>query len=560
MSPHADREEMGMRERGTLGRIAGSVRLVIANRELRRLALVWGLWICGEWAVLVILSVSAYERSGTGAVAVIAATRTLPAALAGPLTSVLADRVRRSLVLAGALTTWCVLVAIVPLALRSSTLTWTYVVVATAAVTSTVLRPAVSGLVPQVVTRAEELAAANSVYSLVEAAASLLGPLLGGALLATVTHAHSYLVTAAVFAVAALLAIGIRTDFRPPEHAARGWWSRLLEPFAGFPALLATTPLRAVVAIFMAQSLTRGLLNVYVVAVAVSLLHQDVDSTGVLFSALGAGGLLGAFLTLAGPRWRPAAAFAIGMSMWGLPLVLMAAVPHGWVVWLAIAGIGIGNAVADVFGFTLMHRLIPDHTLGRAFGAFWGGAAACQALGAVLATPLITHAHLRGALVITGCFMVLVTAACWTALRGLEARLAVDPERVDDLRRCGVLAPLTTLALEQLARDSSPVDVVAGTTVMAQGDLGDTFFVIVDGELSAWVGGREVRRMTRGDCFGEIAALRHTPRSATIVAESGCRLLALEGQTFVLAVTGHTPARGAAFGLSEQRLESDRRA
>ena len=144
-----------MRERGAgaLGRVASSARLVVANRELRRLALVWGLWICGEWAVLVILSVSAYERGGTGAVAVIAAMRTLPAALAGPLTSLLADRVRRNLVLAGALATWCVLVALVPLALRSSTLTWTYVVVATAAVTSTVLRPAVSGLIPQVVTR-----------------------------------------------------------------------------------------------------------------------------------------------------------------------------------------------------------------------------------------------------------------------------------------------------------------------------------------------------------------------------------------------------------------------
>ena len=122
-------------------------------------------------------------------------------------------------------------------------------------------------------------------------AASLLGPLLAGGLLAVVTHAHAYLLVAVVFAVAAFLAVGIRTDFRPAEHTPRAWWRRLLEPLAGFPALLATTPLRAVFAIFMAQSLTRGLLNVFVVAVAVSLLHQDVDSTGVLFSALGAGGL-----------------------------------------------------------------------------------------------------------------------------------------------------------------------------------------------------------------------------------------------------------------------------
>lgn len=542
---------------GLSGVLAVSTRLVLANRGLRRIALVWGSWVAGEWAVIVVLSVSAYGRGGTAAVAVVAAVRTLPAAVTGPLMSVLADRIPRARVLVGALLSWALLIAMMPLALRAHTLLALYVAVGLAAVASTVIRPAINGLIPQVVDGAEELAAANSTYSIVEAAGSLLGPLLIGLLLAVCSDTVCYFCIAGLFALAAALAVGIETDFQPPERRAGAGRRSLLEPLAGFPALTRTVQLRAVFAIFMAQTLTRGFLNVFVVSIAVSLLGQNVATTGVLFSALGAGGLFGAVLTLAGVRWRPALPFALGMALWGLPLVLIAAWPRTAVVWLAIAVIGVGNAVGDVFGFTLFHRLIPDHLLGRAFGAFWGTAAATQALGAVLAPPLIAWLDLRGALTLAGTVMTVVPLSCLLLLRRMDDDLAVDDDRVETLGRCAVLAPLTRVALEHLARDAIPIRVAEGRKVIEQGEVGDSFFVIVNGVLAALVNGREARRMTSGDCFGEIAALNRTPRTATVIAVQDCDLLCLDGATFVLAVTGHRPAQGAALGLSEQRLESD---
>jgi MFS family permease len=419
---------------------------------------------------------------------------------------------------------------------------------------STPFRPAATALIPQIVQRPDELAAANSAYSILEAAGTLLGPLLAGLLVAATSADTGYLAIAACFALGAGLTVGITTDFQPAALRTDFGWRRVLEPLAGYPALLGRRKIRTVFGVFMAQTTVRGMFNVLVVSVAVTLLHQQVSSAGVLLAALGAGGLIGAVLTLLGASWRPALPFCVGMSLWGLPLLAIAAWPSATTAWFAITVIGVGNAIADVYGFSLIHRLIPDHLLGRAWGAFWGSAAATQAIGAVIAAALINSLGIRTALVLTGVAMTAIAAAAWLSLRTVDSEVAVDEHTVEVLHRCVLFAPLTRVALEQLARDAEPLDAPSGQTVVAQGQSGDTFYVIASGELQALVDGRPVRRMRAGDCFGEIAALQRSPRTATVISISDSRLLTLTGDVFVLAVTGYKPADHAARSLVDQRL------
>jgi CRP-like cAMP-binding protein len=61
----------------------------------------------------------------------------------------------------------------------------------------------------------------------------------------------------------------------------------------------------------------------------------------------------------------------------------------------------------------------------------------------------------------------------------------------------------------------------------------------------------------RGDCFGEIALLRGTPRTATITAEQPLRTLALGRDEFLTAVTGNSTSKAAAGALAAQRLSAD---
>lgn len=64
-------------------------------------------------------------------------------------------------------------------------------------------------------------------------------------------------------------------------------------------------------------------------------------------------------------------------------------VPRPWVAWVALAVVGFGNAMEDVFGFTLLNRFIADDVAGRAFGMFWGMAAGGLAAGSLPAPVLI---------------------------------------------------------------------------------------------------------------------------------------------------------------------------
>jgi MFS family permease len=453
------------------------------------------------------------------------------------------------------LLSWAILVAAVPAVLVVDSLLPLYALVGTASLTSTLLRPAINALIPQVIERPDELTAGNSTYSIVEAAGSLVGPLVAGALVATVGTTTRYLVAAISFGVAAAISATIRTESQPAERRGRSGWRRILEPLAGFPALVASPRLRTVFVVIMAQTTTRGALNVLVVAIAISLTDSGLASTGLFFAALGAGGVVGGVITLMGARWRPGPPFILGMTMWGVPLIVLAAHPTAVVAWLAIAAIGLGNALGDVFGFTLMHRLIPDHLLGRAFGAFWGTASATQALGAAIAAPLITGLGLRTTLLVVGIVMTVIPLLSWFSVRQVNADLFVDERDVEVLHRCELLAPLTRLALEQLSRRALSRTLATGSVVIAQGEIGENFFVVDSGELDAQVDGATVRRLGPGDCFGEIAALNHTPRTATVIAHEPCRLLELDGADFVFAVTGHRSAERAALNMARTRVE-----
>ena len=110
-----------------------------------------------------------------------------------------------------------------------------------------------------------------------------------------------------------------------------------------------------------------------------------------------------------------------------------------------------------------------------------------------------------------------------------------------------MLHTLPLPSIEQLARGLEPVTVPAGTAVFTQGDLGDRYYVIESGEAEVVGDGRLVATLGPGEGFGEIALLRRTRRTATVMATSDLRLQALASDRFLPVVLGYTPsARQAA--------------
>ena len=91
----------------------------------------------------------------------------------------------------------------------------------------------------------------------------------------------------------------------------------LLETVDGFRALARYRAAALVIAVALAQTLTRGFLNVFLVVVALELLGMGAPGVGVLTAAVGAGavaGSLGASLLVTGRRL--AAVEGIGVALW----------------------------------------------------------------------------------------------------------------------------------------------------------------------------------------------------------------------------------------------------
>ncbi|GFR52827.1 hypothetical protein Agub_g15453, partial [Astrephomene gubernaculifera] len=77
----------------------------------------------------------------------------------------------------------------------------------------------------------------------------------------------------------------------------------------------------------------------------------------------------------------------------------------------------------------------------------------------------------------------------------------------------------------------------AGARVICEGDLGDKFYLIKEGEARVLQGDKEVNRLFRSDFFGEQALLQDEPRRATVNALTSLTCLTLDRRTFV-AVLG----------------------
>jgi CRP-like cAMP-binding protein len=109
-------------------------------------------------------------------------------------------------------------------------------------------------------------------------------------------------------------------------------------------------------------------------------------------------------------------------------------------------------------------------------------------------------------------------------------------------------------AIDELALHLDNVHVAAGREVFHQGDHGDRFYVIEDGEAEVIGDGRLIRSLDPGDGFGEIALLHDTVRTATVRARTPLRLYTLDRHHFLSAVTGYESSEREADALVLDRL------
>ena len=219
------------------------------------------------------------------------------------------------------------------------------------------------------------------------------------------------------------------------------------------------------------QTFTRGCLTVFAVVVAIDLLHTGDPGVGVLNAAVGAGGVLGSVLAFGLVRRGGLAAwFGVGIGLFGAPLAAIGLVPEQAAAILLLGLVGIGNALIDVGGFTLLARLADETVLARMFAGFEAILTLGIAAGGLL-TPLIVELlGVRLALVSVGLLAPLAVAASWPALRRLDAGMHVRDADIEIMRGVHMLGALPATTIEQLGGGLEHVEFEPGHTVFEQGE------------------------------------------------------------------------------------------
>ncbi|OMJ86646.1 hypothetical protein SteCoe_11795 [Stentor coeruleus] len=98
---------------------------------------------------------------------------------------------------------------------------------------------------------------------------------------------------------------------------------------------------------------------------------------------------------------------------------------------------------------------------------------------------------------------------------------------------------LTPMQRDSLVGSFSTLKFRSGDFIVKEGDPGDLFYIIKDGMVSCLQNGNVVREMSKGSFFGEQALLYNTVRTATVVAKTDVKCVAISRNKLNVALGNH---------------------
>jgi len=511
----------------------------------------------GDWLYNAVLLGYVYAATGSaGWVGAATIFRLLPYVLLIPVGGMLADRYDKRTVLLLGDTVRCVLMLGLAVVVG-----WEGPVVLVIALTmlSTAAgsgeRPAAMALLPRLVGESR-LGPANALLHTVQEIGVVLGPAIGAALLLVAPDYAAFLVNAGSFAFSAALISGIRrgagrgrtTDARGAgqqfRHGLRTAWSTRF-----------VVPLILVVA---AAELVYGAQTVQLVVYADEKLGLGAAGYGWLLAASGVGGVLSAVVNgrLAASTRVSVIVISTAALYCATQLAYAATDVFALALLVTVVG-GAGFVACEVVGETALARVIPEDVLGRVLGVMAGVSVAMLLAGAALAPVLINVASLTTSLVVLGVAALVVVFASRAALAGLDALSRERAEslawRVAVIEKLPVVTGVPRLALEQLARASQIVPVLAGVDVVVEGAPAHAFYAVLDGRVVVHHEGTAIAHIGAGEYFGERGLLDEAPRNATVTTETQSSLLRVEGDVFLDVLQTAPTLQSALMRVSRSR-------
>jgi MFS family permease len=358
-------------------------------RIARRLALARLVSLSGGSAAYIALVAAIYGETGSALWVSAAIFSSVVASVASaPIAGWVGDRFdRRRVLIAADLAAAIVSLAMAATAGHAAALV---VLLGVSSVAQSPFDPASAAALPNIVS-ADDVPRANALVGATSSAGYLVGPLLGGFVLALgATPAAVFVVNAASFVFSAVVVLTITRSF------GRGSVEEHPGSLAGVHLLARERSLRVPVLAGMIS-----LIGIGIVDVASYPLSLELDGGsagyGAMTALLGGGGLVGAALAGRALRAGPVSVLALAFAVAAAGLVLAGAAPVLVLALVGMAVAGSGRGLGDVAQVTLIQARAADEVRSRVFAAQDGISHLAFTVSAFSGGLLVTLAGARGA-------------------------------------------------------------------------------------------------------------------------------------------------------------------
>jgi predicted MFS family arabinose efflux permease len=279
-----------------------------------------------------------------------------------------------------------------------------------------VLNPTRMALISSLVPRSH-LTNAVSLNSSVSQGSHLIGPMLGGLSLASMSTSNAYLCNA-LFYVPAAIVISL-LELPPTDETLREKFS--LGSLLGGVKFLFSEPIILILVlldfIVVGVGCYRPLLPIF----AKDILFVGPAGFGMLSSAPAIGGIIGTVTLLAVGDVKSKGLLALWSFLaYALAVGVFAISTTFWLSLFLLGVMGLTNSLQAVMRQTTFHLLTPEHVRGRAFSVFNMFSQGANAVGATEVGFMAALLGAQGSLLFGCAVGGLLTLACWIMLPGLR--------------------------------------------------------------------------------------------------------------------------------------------
>ena len=377
----------------------------------------------GTWLAFVALTVDVWDRTESGVwIAALLIADFLPVIAIGLLAGPLVDRLSRRRLMVASDLLRCLVFLVLPFAGSPQLIVG---LAGVAGFATGFFRPAVYAGLPNLV-EDRDLPSANALIQSIEALTTIIGPLIGGVLVAASGPDAAYWINAATFLFSAALVVRIpRHLLQAARAASAGHWRDLR---AGFSLITRSRALLTVLVSWNVGMLGNAGVNVAEVKLAKVSFDAGDFGFGLLVGSAGLGVALGSLSAGTWVERRGASGvYAVGLALMAVGIGSAAVAPSVWVATPAVAVSGAGNGIALVCNALFVQRGSPDALRGRVFTVLMSSNYAVFLVGMLVAGPLTDEFGARWVWGAAAAVMAIAALTGFLMARGIRERPAAAP-------------------------------------------------------------------------------------------------------------------------------------